>query len=278
VEPEPSGDDEKLWLRDEQGASWLWKPVTAKDGRRQGEDWAELLVHVVAETMGVPTAPVRLARRAAMDGLVSRDVKPDGVVEAHHGSVLLQNVVDDYDRRGRDRRGHSIENIARVLDGVGPPVDERCAGLDGFGVFVGYLVLDALVAGQDRHSDNWSVIVMPDRSRRLMPSYDHATSLGFNLTDVRRGRTLAGGMDSWVRRGTANRFEHGRDVTLVAWAARAATRADLHVRQHWRAALDLLDIATVAAVADRIDVVSEVTRTFITEVLERNRGRLLDEF
>jgi hypothetical protein len=256
----------------------LWKPVIDKDGRRQGEDWAELLVHVVGETMGVPTAAVRLARRAAADGLISRDVKPDGVVEAHHGSVLLQSLVEDYDRRGRDRRGHSIENVARVLDGVGPPMDERCIGLDGFGVFVGYLVLDALVAGQDRHSDNWSVTVMPDRSRRLMHSYDHASSLGFNLTDIRRRRTLAGGMDAWVRRGTANRFEGGRDVTLVAWAARAAARADRDVRQHWRAALDQLDIATVAAVADRIDVVSEVTRTFITEILERNRGRLLDEF
>jgi hypothetical protein len=192
--------------------------------------------------------------------------------------VLLQSLVDDYDRRGRDRRGHTIENVARVLDGVDPPADERCAGLDGYGVFVGYLVLDALVAGQDRHSDNWSVIVMPDGSRRLMHSYDHATSLGFNLTDVARQRTLAGGMDAWVRRGMANRFEGGRGVSLVDWAVRAAAHAGDDVRLHWRAALGRLDVAAVAAVADRIDVVSEVTRTFVTEIVERNRGRLLDEF
>ncbi|MGF1648049.1 MAG: hypothetical protein ACFCVF_14155 [Kineosporiaceae bacterium] len=253
--------------------------MTARDGRRQGEDWAELIVHVAALGLGVPTAQVRLARRAGDDGSLSRDAKPAGCTEAQHGSVLLQGVVEDFDRRSRERRGHSLANVERVLDRVEPPAESDLDHLGAFGVFCGYLVLDALVAGRDRHSDNWSITVTPEGARRLMASYDHATSLGFNLTDDRRARMLANDveLERWVVRGTAWRFEGGRDVTLVEWARRGAAMAGPSVRSHWRNALVQLDLALVDTVAADIDAVSGVTRTFVLSVLERNRRRLLDE-
>jgi hypothetical protein len=102
------------------------------------------------------------------------------------------------------------ENILRVLDACAPP--PAFLGLDAAGVFAGYLVLDAWVANQDRHDRNWAVLERADApdARHLAPSFDHTSSLGFNLVDARRKRVLAepGGIKTWVMKGRASQFEH----------------------------------------------------------------------
>ncbi|MGK2875776.1 MAG: hypothetical protein ACSLEW_09075, partial [Nocardioides sp.] len=55
--PEPGGSDANVWLRDPETDEYaLFKPVVAKAGRRQGEDWAEKVVEQVAGLVGVPSA------------------------------------------------------------------------------------------------------------------------------------------------------------------------------------------------------------------------------
>jgi hypothetical protein len=65
--PEPGGGDANVWLIDpETKESALFKPVVAKAGRRQGEDWAEKAVEQIADILGVPSAvriPLTLSRR-----------------------------------------------------------------------------------------------------------------------------------------------------------------------------------------------------------------------
>jgi serine/threonine protein kinase HipA of HipAB toxin-antitoxin module len=48
-----------------------------------------------------------------------------------------------------------------------------------FAQFTGYLVLDALIGHTDRHEENWGVIEGITGAKRLAPSFDHASSLGF---------------------------------------------------------------------------------------------------
>jgi len=108
--------------------------------------------------------------------------------------------------------------IQRVRGWVGP------AGVGAaFGVFCGYLVLDAPIANTDRHEENWAVIRGKDAVVRLCASYDHATSLGFNLSDERRHQlaTEPGRLHAWLERGTARRFEGGRRLALVSHAVQA---------------------------------------------------------
>ncbi len=59
------------------------------------------------------------------------------------------------------------------------------------GVFVGYLMLDALVANQDRHDENWGLILSDGGSITLAPTFDHASSLGRNESDAERIARLA---------------------------------------------------------------------------------------
>jgi hypothetical protein len=57
-------------------------------------------------------------------------------------------------------------------------------------VFTGYLLLDALISNQDRHHENWGLLMSPGRRVTLAPTFDHASSLGRNELDEVRSRRL----------------------------------------------------------------------------------------
>jgi hypothetical protein len=58
------------------------------------------------------------------------------------------------------------------------------------------------VANQDRHDRNWAVLERAEARarRRVAASFDHTSSLGFNLLDTARERILGmpGGIESWA--------------------------------------------------------------------------------
>jgi hypothetical protein len=181
------------------------------------EDWSEWLAAEVATGHVVPHATIRLATRNGLPAALSRSLRASGE-ELQAGAVLLQGT-PGFVPRSRTRTGHNLPNIRAVLEDVTAP--RSWAGPVGagaaFGVFCGYLVLDALIANTDRHEENWAVIRGKNAVVRLCASYDHATSLGFNLSDERRDRLTAdpGKLHAWLEGGTARRFEGGRHLTLV---------------------------------------------------------------
>ena len=153
-------------------------------------------------------------------------------------------------------------------------------------MFAGYLVLDAWVANQDRHDQNWAVLHRAAASGclQLVPSYDHASSVGFNLFDDRREQLLSSRIvKHWAERGRAHRFEHDphlppREVaTLVTTAHHALDLAGERARRHWIERLRTLDWTEVEDVVMRTPGLSDVTATFILELLVINRRRLLHE-
>jgi hypothetical protein len=154
-------------------------------------------------------------------------------------------------------------------------------------VFASFLLLDAWVANQDRHDQNWAVLHPAARSAelRLAPSYDHASSLGFNLTDARRGSCLSrpGGMSGFARRGRAQRFEHDPDApassvaTLVDLAREAMSLAGRSAEQGLLDRLASTEHSEVALVVTRVPGLSEPTARFILELLDINRRRLLGD-
>lgn len=282
VDTEPGGDDPKLWLRSPtDGRRWLYKTTVVHGGREQGEDWAEMFVADVAGQLGVPTATIELGVRDQRHGCLSLDLVADRARwDLQPGAVLLWLQDSRLERKSRSRYGHRLETIRSALDGVAPPPGlGRADGVSAFGVFAGYLVLDALVANRDRHEENWGVLHEAEGDTLLAPSYDHASSLGFGLTDSYRVRCLAGspGISAWAQRGTANKFEDGMGVTLVAYAVRALAMAGDQARDAWLTRVDALDLARVRQAAATNPRMSEVTRTFCVSLIEENRRRLLDE-
>lgn len=145
-------------------------------------------------------------------------------------------------------------------------------------------MLDALIAGQDRHDENWAVLrgVTDPTLDCLSPSYDHATSLGFQLHDAyRRRRLQAGTLPLWAAAGIATRFEHDPVVgaaSLVAFAVSALRRLTPEHAAFWINRVDGLPTAAVTDVLAAVPGLSDAARTFAIQLISINRGRLLDEY
>jgi hypothetical protein len=152
-----------------------------------------------------------------------------------------------------------------------------------FDAFAGYLAFDALIAHGDRHDRNWAVLVPPletEHLEALCPSFDHAASLGFTLTDETRAQHLHDGtIPRWAGRGKAYRFEHrigSRWLTLVDLAASAISMCGPTTRGFWRERIMSVDSDSVMKLVAAAPDLSETARSFTVELIMVNRGRLLD--
>jgi hypothetical protein len=92
-------------------------------------------------------------------------------------------------------REHTIDAVAEVVGTLEPPLPEYAATLPpgvstALEVFVGYLLLDAWIANQDRHHENWGAVGQEGRLY-LAPTFDHGASMARNLTDQERHERLA---------------------------------------------------------------------------------------
>lgn len=288
VADEFGGAYEKSWLSppgsDER---WLFKPVTEKPGHLHGEDWAEKAASELAALLGVPCARIDMSIRNGRRGALSRNLRPSNY-DMHSGAVLLSDFLPGYvpgATNPRGRPGHSLANIKAALDAAGPPPEFADflpnVPMSGYDVFAGVLLLDAWIANQDRHDENWSILVPhdPQLPRRLCGSYDQAGCLGFNLLDAKKARMLhEGRVPQWAARGTAGRFEHtDKPQSLVSLAAEGLALASAEARSHWLSAIAGVSDEAVLGILARLPVLSDVGRTFAGEVLMTNRKRLLDE-
>lgn len=274
------GTKHKIWLRDPRTrTSWLFKRVTFNetlvDTYAKGDDWAERVVGLVAENLGVPTARTELAFRTSQgqrtNGVLVRTVIEPGRGELIHGNELLA----DLDLRiVRPRRiGYTAENIRRCLDQVSAPAPYG-GRFSGWDVFASYLLLDALCGNTDRHEENWAIL--RSDTDALAPSFDHASSLGFLLSDEDRAERLTTsdvlrGVEAWAGRATTP-FE-GRPHPVEV-ALQAAETVDASARDLWFEAIARLDPdGPLAAIpATRI---SEPAREFAHAIVRTNRDRIL---
>ena len=188
VGPEEGGKKPKRWIANPaDDRRWLMKEATFsrppnRPAYRKGDDWAERIACAVADVLRIPAAKVELAvsSRSGREtyGVICLSMLRDHGERLVHGDALLaeQGVLVTPTIRNQ----YTLDAIRQALVGVGPPTP-AFSGLS-WDVFVGYLVLDALIGNTDRHEENWGIIESAD-TRRLAPSFDHASSLGFQLND-----------------------------------------------------------------------------------------------
>lgn len=297
---EKTGSSVSTWLEDPRDGEsrWLHKDTTIPaNGREQGEDWSEVISTQIAVSLGVPCATTRMCLRNGRRGSISLDVKPLGFA-LYEGAVALENCPEvegycphtedapgvDPDRPGVKRPGHNLHNIRVTLDGLGAP--PGFIGPDNFGafdVFVGYLILDALIANRDRHEQNWATLEpsLTTSAATLAPTYDHASSLGYNLTDPARKRLLAdpAAFRRWAANGTAWRFEHtSKPISLVDLAMEALHLCSPEVQEFWRNQVFALDLPSVqsALAGPTIDAMSVPASRFAAALLDHNHERMRD--
>ena len=198
-EEEELGTKPKRWLINPANEErWLMKYATFSQPRgapeyQKGDDWAERIACDIAGVLGVPAAPVELAVEHTPNGIrygtVCRSVLRKGE-SLINGDELMGEVGIRVSRSRREL--YTVEAVFNALANILPPPQFE-VGLPAWDVFVGYLALDALIGNTDRHEENWSAIKPSDvdTGRRLSPTFDHASSLGFQLSDQDKEERLS---------------------------------------------------------------------------------------
>ena len=115
------------------------------------------------------------------------------------------------------QRGHNIKNIARALGKLfAVNSREPLPGWDdALRKLASYVLLDGLIGNTDRHHENWMVALVDDWEQiwiEIMPSFDHASSLGRELTDEKREQILKSGeVGRYIKRGKGGIYVNSKD-------------------------------------------------------------------
>ena len=276
------GSKPKQWLiHPVTGEHWLMKEATFNKPRdepayRKGDDWAERIACGVARVLSLPAAEVELSVLSRGDervyGTICRSVLGGKGGTLIHGNELLANQGDHV--ADRYRESYTVEAVHRALWDCQPPTGTS-EDLSTWDVFVGYLVLDAIIGNTDRHDQNWAVI--PSESgRHLAPTFDHASSLGFLLSDCARQGRLSTRDGNRTPEGFADRAKSRfhckpHPIDVVAAARILDGRA---AEEHWLYQPPGIDdlVAPIWAIPEHR--MSEPARQFAERVMRRNWARL----
>jgi len=205
------------------------------------------------------------------------------------GNELLAKLIDDYGEGKRfQARQHTVRIVMTVASGkfVHLPFGWKAPGAvtDAAGVMVGYLMLDALVSNQDRHHENWGVILVPEQGVFFTPTFDHASSLGRNETDQTRTERLktsdrGRSVEAYVERARSAFFATQTSPkplkTLEAFHEAAKIRPV--AADHWLSKLDEINTENFRAILAEVPAseISEPARDFALRMMEINAQRLL---
>lgn len=273
---EPAGENEKTWFQDADRELWIFK--RNRPHRSPNEHATEFIASRLAELLGIPAATVRLARVGGSIGCISKNVKSNSRNQLESGSLFLTEIVPDFDPKDRQSQGHSLQNIEGVLSKVAAPIGHEAQGLSAAGWFAGFLVLDALIGNQDRHSENWGIEITPDGSYHLAPSYDHATSLGIvqrNPDKLARLVTDPVALRGFAGKAAGARFEGMAKVSLVDVAAEfCEMAASPAATPHWLRAVQSLDISAAAEIVAK-GRMSSPSDKLALELIRINKERLV---
>ncbi len=285
---EPLGTKSKFWFTDADGRRTLFKA----EERGTGEDWAEKIACELAELIGLPHVHYQMAleQDSRTPGVVCHSCRAPGEALAH-GNQLLLAADPSYpmDRKRFKVASHTVAAVARVVGRLGPPDVRWTAGTPAnvttaIGAFAGYLMLDAWIANQDRHHENWAAIRRPG-SLSLAPSFDHGASLARNLSDDERHERLTSKdrnrqVPAFARRARSAIYGDATDrlplTTVAAWRAFAALSPP--AAEAWLGRLRGVSDDAVRAVLEQVppDRLSAVAREFTLYLLRENKARLLD--
>lgn len=193
---------------------------------------------------------------------------------------------DQYDVEARfGQREHNVGNIVRAVkemfQDLSTPgiaqVDDILHSLSSYGL------LDGLIGNTDRHHENW-MLKMEFRDDlswiSAAPSFDHASSLGRELSDnQRRGRMHPDGVLRYLRRGRGGVFYDVNDRHAPGPLGLAMILCR-NWPEYTKPTLDRIskvDDAELRTVVDRVPVefASQIAKDFAFQIMSASRRQLL---
>ncbi len=283
---EPLGTKPKFWFKGEHNIDCLFKETTLNTG----EDWAEKIVSELCWFLGLPHVDYTLAEWQGKRGVVCGNFVPEGG-RLVLGNELLARINPKYpDQKRFGVRQYTLRRVLAIFrtreTQIKAPLNwTSFAGVTtALDVFIGYLLLDAWIANQDRHHENWGLIVTPALTQHLAPSYDHASSLGRNETEHNRTDRLTThdrgrSMDRYVARAKSAFFASPARKQLLSTveAFHEAGKVRPRAANAWLQRLAAVSAYDVQQLFAKIpnDRITPVAVEFALKMLALNRQRLL---
>jgi hypothetical protein len=278
---EQLGSKPKFWFK-WNGENWLFKEARVNTG----EDWSEKVASEIARLLGLPTHYTELAVWNGKRGCAVKSFLSSDQSVLVHGNELLAGLITGYDKeKERGQADHTFDNIVSAIEKLFP-VDKTRREM-AFRM-VGYLVFDALVGNTDRHHQNWGVklerIGAADQpvtfEMQLAPTFDHASSLGRELTDEARERYLREStIERYIRKGRGGIYGDAQDKHGLSPMALAQMLAHRYPKffQPWQTRVRELSSNKLSEIVHRVpdSLISSTGRKFTLAFLDSSR-KLID--
>jgi hypothetical protein len=284
---EQLGTKRKFWYSD-QGKRLLFK---AED-RNTGEDWAEKVACELAQLLGLPHVHYELAEEVQnkTPGVICENCAPPPWALVLGNQLLLVRDPNypAVDGRKYKVREHTVDAVTEVIAGLqlppAPWTESLPQGIKtALDVFTGYLLLDAWIANQDRHHENWGALRQDD-TLYLSPTFDHGASMARNVTDQERQERLTTRdanrrVAAFVRKARSAFYANVGSVkpmsTAETWRAFAARTPQ--TSSFWLERLRQINEQAVERLLIEIPPhrMTPVCRQFTMELLRENQKRLV---
>lgn len=301
---EQMGTKPKFWCLDESGIEFLFKESRS----HAGEHWSEKVAAEIAGALGLPHAEIDLAVCDGKNGTISRTfLHPTEPSSLIHGNELLFEHDPNYPIDAPNFRlaQHTLDRIISGLRGSGAVLPDGFTGPEGVhtacDLFVGYLLLDALIVNTDRHHANWAVILSPNRDGtylvEIAPTFDHASSLGRELSDSHRSakldaertrqqhqhqprhrpQTIAGYLESDKGRGRIYQSEHDENPLHPMQVFQKAREKFPDAAEAWLNRLEAVPMTRFEEIVAEVPskIMSQPARDFGLCLIELNRTALI---
>lgn len=280
---EQLGTKEKFWFNID-GVSHLFKI-----GRTNtGEDWVEVISAEICKLLDIPHAQYSFAEYEGIKGTISEIFVPQGARLVHGNELLAKiykNMNDEYDINTFYKlRKYRLRLILVLLNykDIAPAFNtDKYNYLDSASdMFIGYMVLDCLIANQDRHHENWSII-LHDGKLSLAPTYDHASGLGSKESDIKKTERLHTNdrnftLESFVKKAKTPFYE--KDKLLKTYeVVEICAKMNKKTTLIWLEKVEQLNINNVSDILQNIssDLISDASKKFAIEMLIENKKRLV---
>lgn len=289
---EQLGTKEKFWFLyvTDDSNKWLFK----YSRENTGEHWSEKAAEQLCLTLDIPHARYELALSGNREGIItknlispeSRMVMGNEVLHSNSPGVYPQPQIESVVRV----REHTVSRVVGCLDGksIAPPITEiDISDLNAADVFCGYLMLDTLISNQDRHHENWAIVVNNEsNTSSLCPTYDHAASLGRELLDEERERRLTSKdknqqITFFVSKARSELFRINADKKPLSTIDAFYNSVDgrKKAKDHWLSKLRNLTNENIFDIFNNIpnESITEISRKFAIQMVLENKKRLLED-
>ncbi|MDE0552586.1 MAG: HipA domain-containing protein [Candidatus Poribacteria bacterium] len=302
---EARGSRQKFWVSFEGDENdWLLKFPRPDNG----EHWAEKVAAEIGHLIGVNCAKVELARcmwqtreeQSQGDGDLNQlgticrsftdlqhelDPEDDLQCDFFHGCDILNIIIDSYNPSLRFKQtDHNVKNIVSAITTITDveslnPMPRWDYMLEEL---ASYALLDGLIGNTDRHHENWMLarIYGPGYDQwEAAPSYDHASSLGRELTDERRRYILdSGRVLNYLQRGRGGVFVRSKlKYTSPLRLAKLLCRWKPDFTQRTLHKIRNVSDDDIRTVMDKVppEFMSDTSKDFATEVVLTSKTELL---